>query len=194
MLAAEGFAVVGIDTSETLLAKASATAGGMRAHRQPVFELLDLREIARRFAGQVFDSIVCLGNTLPHVASQAEVASFLEGCHKLLRPGGLLTLQLIDYAGRIDGEVWSMPPVPVGAYLLERKNEMRDGHVSFELSLASCDSAERTRTMQVLLPLHRADVEAAAIAVGFELSWRLRSFTDGSGPNAGESYVVQFAR
>ncbi len=82
-LAAQGFAVVGFDASEGLLAQARAR------HPQIEFrhaELPDLRDVAPAS----FDNVFCKG-VLMHLP-RAEIAPAVRSTAALLKPGGLLLL------------------------------------------------------------------------------------------------------
>lgn len=44
-----------------------------------------------------YDAVLCLGNSLPHLQTQAELVQALRGMAAALRPGGLLVLQNLNY-------------------------------------------------------------------------------------------------
>jgi SAM-dependent methyltransferase len=44
-----------------------------------------------------FDLVLCMGNSLPHLLSDADLRATLEGFHRALAPGGLLGLHLLNY-------------------------------------------------------------------------------------------------
>jgi glycine/sarcosine N-methyltransferase len=91
-LAAQGFQVVGIDRSESMLAS---------AREEPVpenlqFVLGSITEVARLTEGQ-FGAAICLGNTLPHLVTDAELADMLSGLRARLAAGAPLLLQVLNY-------------------------------------------------------------------------------------------------
>ncbi len=45
-----------------------------------------------------FDAILCMGNSIPHVHEQAELEQTLRGFVELLNPGGIVAIQLLNYA------------------------------------------------------------------------------------------------
>jgi SAM-dependent methyltransferase len=52
-----------------------------------------------------FDLVVCLANSISGVGSVAILKKSLRGFHDVLRPGGSLVLQLLNYASIKEGEV-----------------------------------------------------------------------------------------
>ena len=45
-----------------------------------------------------FDAVLCMGNSLPHLLTYQELAQSLKNFSSVLRPGGILFLQLLNYA------------------------------------------------------------------------------------------------
>jgi SAM-dependent methyltransferase len=88
-LAQKGYEAVGADLSPAMIehARLGAAAAGVDV---PFFTagFGDLAAL-----GQTFDAILCLGNSLPHVLTDAELAAALADFAALLRPGGLLVAQ-----------------------------------------------------------------------------------------------------
>jgi glycine/sarcosine N-methyltransferase len=56
----------------------------------------DFRTLASRVAAP-FDAIFCLGNSLPHLLAEEDLGSALKNFHTLLRPGGVVILQILNY-------------------------------------------------------------------------------------------------
>jgi glycine/sarcosine N-methyltransferase len=117
-LARSGYRVVGTDISPAMirLAQAKATpSDGVSFH------VASLGDLSSRFPP--FDAALCLGNSLPHLLTDAELAAGLADLAASLRPGGLLLLHNLNYdrrwaarprwfgvdSGRLDGRqalVW----------------------------------------------------------------------------------------
>jgi SAM-dependent methyltransferase len=47
--------------------------------------------------GERFDAVLCLGNSLPHLLTQADLLAALKGMAGVLRPGGLFVTQNLNY-------------------------------------------------------------------------------------------------
>ena len=90
-LAQKGYAAAGADLSAAMVERArlNATAAGVQAR----FEAAGFGTLAQTFGKEAFDAVLCLGNSLPHVLSLAELAAAVEDFAACLRPGGLLIVQ-----------------------------------------------------------------------------------------------------
>lgn len=93
-LAAGGFAVAGADLSPGMIAQArlNAQAAGLAID----FQAVGFGELEKQFKQSPlfpFDALICLGNSLPHLLSEGEIAHALQDFYRCLRPGGLLILQ-----------------------------------------------------------------------------------------------------
>lgn len=93
-LAQRGYEVVGADLSPEMVARA-------RAHAEAVG--VPVRFVVAGFGalapavGSGFDALLCLGNSLPHLLTEADLAVALQDFAACLRPGGLLCLQDLNY-------------------------------------------------------------------------------------------------
>jgi SAM-dependent methyltransferase len=88
-LARRGHRVVGTDLSSAMveLAEQNAAVAGVDV----TFAKVGLGNLAA--LGRVFDSALCLGNSLPHVLTSSAVDEALTDFAAVLRPGGLLVIQ-----------------------------------------------------------------------------------------------------
>jgi len=57
------------------------------------FESAGFGQLAERFSESQFDLLLCLGNSLPHLLSAAELDAALKDFAACLRPGGMLLIQ-----------------------------------------------------------------------------------------------------
>lgn len=93
-LAKAGFHVTGSDLSPEMLRRCrekSAEAG-------VEIDLIesDIRALRSRIRGQ-FDAVVCMGNVLPHLMTDEAVALALANVHDVLKPAGLLIIEMRYY-------------------------------------------------------------------------------------------------
>jgi SAM-dependent methyltransferase len=89
VLASRGFTVTAVDTSDTLLKELGEGCAGM-----PVTTLqADLLDEPKFAALAPFELILCVGDTLTHLASMKEVDKLIRMAARLLAPGGALLLQ-----------------------------------------------------------------------------------------------------
>lgn len=101
MLAAMGASVTGADISEAMLDHARGRA------RDAGLDIRWVHGPMQDLAGQVegpFDAILCLGNSLPHLLDSHQLTRALAGFAKLLAPGGVVVLQLLNYARVLDNQ------------------------------------------------------------------------------------------
>lgn len=94
LLAQMGIQVVGTDLSSSMLAEAKkhADEAGVEVTWVPA----PMQELGQHIRGR-FDSVFCLGNSLPHLLTQADLLATLEAFHALLNPFGVLVIQLLNY-------------------------------------------------------------------------------------------------
>lgn len=89
-LAQRGYEVAGADLSAAMVSQARANAAA--AQVEVPFVQAGLGHLADNLPGP-WDAVLCLGHSLPHLLSAAEVAAALEDMARILRPGGLLLAQ-----------------------------------------------------------------------------------------------------
>jgi 2-polyprenyl-3-methyl-5-hydroxy-6-metoxy-1,4-benzoquinol methylase len=94
LLAQAGARVTAVDPSAELIELA-------RQHAQEAKVEIDLRVASMQSLASTidgaFDTVLCLGNTLPHLLTEEELESSLQGISQLLAPEGTLLLQLLNY-------------------------------------------------------------------------------------------------
>ncbi len=91
-LAEQGYEVVGVDSSETMLE--NAREGG--PFPRVAFVDGDIVQVGSLVEG-MFDGAICLGNTLPHVRERAALDAFLASLRARLREGAPFLLQILNY-------------------------------------------------------------------------------------------------
>ncbi len=173
-LAGEGYDVIGTDASPVMiaLARRKAAEAGLDAR----FETTDLSGLPNLTGLTPRDAVLCLGNSLPHLLTQDELAEALRAMGSALRPGGLLVLQNLNYdlrwekqprwfaaqGGVLDGEevlVWRFAD-----YLSAEER------IAFNIALFSKrDGRDWERQVHTTLqrPLFQRDLLAALDAAGF---------------------------
>lgn len=93
-LAAAGVEVTAIDPSEAMikLAQVNAANAGVKVDFMQATTVDMLADHKSKF-----DSILCLGNTLPHILDEEKLRGTMAAAKSLLAPGGHLILQLLNY-------------------------------------------------------------------------------------------------
>ncbi len=172
-LARWGYTVAGADASPGMIALARAKAAAEDLHAR--FAVADLADLPRLFADP-YDAVLCLGNSLPHLLSQEALVAALRGMAAVLRPGGILVLQNLNYdlrwrtrprffaaqGGVLDG-------VDVLVWRFADYDEAKE-QIAFHIALFR-KGAGRDWDVQVHTtpqrPLFRSDLLAALAAAGF---------------------------
>lgn len=90
-LAQCGFATAGADSSQGMVdrARENASSAGVQVH----FEKAEFGSLASAFGKATFEAVLCLGNSLPHLLSLADLSAALVDFAACLKTGGLLLVQ-----------------------------------------------------------------------------------------------------
>lgn len=105
-LAQRGYTSAGADLSAGMIAKAQANA--REAGVEVEFQRLGFGELSNAFKG--YDALLCLGNSLPHLLSEAEVSEALRDFAACLRPQGVLLIQNRNFDAVLERRERWMPP------------------------------------------------------------------------------------
>jgi SAM-dependent methyltransferase len=176
-LAERGYTVRGTDTSPVMIALARQKASALGL--DVVFAVADLTprpsSLREEEPAERYDAVLCLGNSLPHLLTQADLVAALRGMADRLRPDGLLILQNLNYdlrwrkqprwfmaqGGELEGQpvlVWRFADYDAPA-----------GRIQFHIALFRQEgknwAVEVHTTPQ--RPLFQADLLAALVEAGF---------------------------
>jgi SAM-dependent methyltransferase len=156
-------------------------AGRLRFHEA------DMRRLERIFSPDNFDVISCLGNTLVHLKGPEEIGAFLSQSAGLLRSGGSLILQILNYDYLLASRREDLPPVRTQRIeFLRRYRYPETGrHVVFATSIRDLETGEIRDDEVELYPLKKAELSQLLEKAGFGAP-RLFGGFDGS-PCAGDS-------
>jgi SAM-dependent methyltransferase len=211
-LAQWGYEVAGADVSPVMvdMARRKAAEAGLDAP----FAVTDLAGLSELAAGRTdddsalgvarlapYDAVLCLGNSLPHLLTQADLIAALRGMAAALKPGGLLVLQNLNYdlrwqkqprwfaaqGGTLDGRevlVWRFADY-----------DQLSGRISFHIALFSKTDAGWQVNVHTTphRPLFLSDLTAALAEAGFTAPrafGRMSLPLDPFDPNASPDLVV----
>ncbi len=180
-LARLGFVVTGIDLSPELIALGRRRAGAA------ALLAADMRRF-REAAPGPFERICCIGNSLPHLADETEVAALLADARAALVSGGSLVVQTVSFDRGPD--LAALPSLRAGDILFERRYLWQGGRVAFVATLSRPGAAPQSASVE-LLPLSSARLAALAREAGFA-DLRIAGGFDGS-PHTRESFLTVLA-
>jgi 2-polyprenyl-3-methyl-5-hydroxy-6-metoxy-1,4-benzoquinol methylase len=146
-LAERGYEVLGTDLSAGMIerARANARAAGLKAR----FAVAGLGELCQRTGG-AWDAALCLGNSLPHLLTPADLCLALNDLAACLRPGGLLLLQNRNFDAVLARQDWQMSPQShregQTEWLFARFYDLRpDGALTFHVLILRREGADPWR-------------------------------------------------
>lgn len=157
-----GYQIQGLELDESMVAIAK------QDYPDIPFIGENMLNIALRFASESQDGVVCFGNTLVHLDSLELMQSFLDSTYKVLKPGGKLLIQFINYDRIIDQHTTSLPPIDNDIISFDRSYELLSPtEISFTGCLTIKNNGKSSSSAQVLYPLRKASFEAMAHKTGF---------------------------
>jgi len=119
-LVSDGYDAVGLEYVPELIGYPERTIEG-DMHKLP-------------FEDESFDTVVCMGNTLVHSITPDSV---LREFSRVLRKGGRLLLQILNYDRILIKRPESLPVINAGNIKFERRYEYNDNYISFKGKLIS---------------------------------------------------------
>ena len=172
-LAEKGFEVVGVDVSDTMLARAREDD----VPKGVTFIQGDLAHVDSVVSGQ-FGGAICLGNTLVHITQYATLVELLRGVRKVLLPGAPLVIQVLNYERLVHDGQRCLPMTFIQddegeAIFLRVMTHKPDGGVVFTPAMLRYrpDGEPALEVMTAHnVPLHgwkRAELETALDSAGF---------------------------
>lgn len=75
------------------------------------FRLADMQDLKKIFTNRKFNTIVCYGNTLPHLPDITSVALFFQSVNTLLHDNGKFLFQIINYDRIINQKIPGLPTI-----------------------------------------------------------------------------------
>jgi glycine/sarcosine N-methyltransferase len=172
-LAKLGFTVSGADLSAGMIQKARANAQAEGVDVR--FEAVGFGGLAGLFGQEAFDAVLCLGNSLPHLLSPADLASALHDFAACLSPGGMLLVQDRNFDAVLkQQERWMEPQSHRegdAEWVFLRFYDYRpDGLLSFNvITLRREGQGVWTQSIgeTLLNPLRQSELSQALAAAGF---------------------------
>jgi SAM-dependent methyltransferase len=170
-LAKAGYTVAAADLSAAMVARARANARAAGVD-------LDVQAVGfgalQGAFGASFDAVLCLGNSLPHALTDADLAAALADMAAVLRPGGTLLMQQRNFDRVLARRERFMPPEahasPEAEWLFMRFYDWEGERLRFNvvrLQRAAGQDWEARVSHTWLRPRTRAELDAALRVAGF---------------------------
>ena len=126
----------------------------------------------KALSGRLFDLVYCIGNSLVHLPDEEAVGKALREMHKLLKPGGHLVLQIINYDRILDQHIDSLPSIvnkETGLVFTRDYEVLSDARIAFTTTLTvSGENDDKPRKQTVtLLPLRSQVLRKVVSEAGF---------------------------
>lgn len=137
---------------------------------QPEFTQMDMLKIAEKYAPASIDNIVCFGNTLVHLNGLEEINAFILAAKKVLKPGGKLLVQTINYDRILNQEIKSLPTIKRESIEFVRNYNFLPAinRIEFETILSNSDTKQEIKNNIKLYPLLKAEIHNILLEAGFE--------------------------
>jgi len=157
MLARRSAQVIGFDSDSKMI--------DVAMEKQPQalnlkFKVGDLVDELKSFEENRYDGILCFGNTLVHLVNKEKITQFIKQSSQLLKSGGKLLIQIINYDRIVRDSVDLLPTLNTDNYEFIRKYHTQpDGLINFETVLSAKYTCEQTVNSVLLLPLKKQELE-----------------------------------
>jgi SAM-dependent methyltransferase len=115
-LAERGHRVTGIDLDAAMIQSARGKAQDL--DEAPDFRVMDMLSMTASI-DYGFDLIFCIGNSLVHLETDEQIGLLLADCRTLLRSGGVLVVQIINYDRILAQGLTSLPTLRDDSITLE---------------------------------------------------------------------------
>jgi len=193
-LAANGWRAVGWEPCAAMLEIARRKARERRLDAS--FEPFVMQDATTRLEPRSVDLALCLGNTLPHLGGEDELARFIADLSAVLAPGGAVALQLLNYERVLrilaSGE-YRFPTLRARDASLERSYALAsDGGLEFRVVIDS--SGGRFSETNRLSPFTRDAVASRLASSGFERIASRSGWDRESFDQAEDDYLIVVAR
>jgi len=170
-LAGRAYRVTGIDFDEEMISRAAEKAGddGAFSGASVNFMQMDMLKIDKKFSPGSFDAVLCFGNTLVHLTEPDKIAGFLKAVSRVLVPGGVFLLQIINYDRILDQSVAKLSTIENEHIRFERNYglDLESGLILFHTRLTAKKTGEVIENTIPLYPLRAGRLREFLEEAGF---------------------------
>jgi len=136
----------------------------------PKVKIGNMLELTNQFNSQEFSIITCFGNTLVHLPFESDIHTFISQSFQLLKAGGKLLLQIINYDRIIENKVDSLPTIDNEKVNFIRAYEyLKDiNKINFKTKLTIKENNQVIDNAQLLIPIRSSELVTILKEVGFK--------------------------
>lgn len=180
----------GIDPDEAMLRTARLKASAQQVGTW--FINAGMLDLCTEFGPASVDRLICFGNTLPHLADDDEVKEFARQSRQILKPGGLLLIQIINYDRILDQRLGGLPTIDNADITFERIYEYPDNpsHVRFLTRLTIKSTGDVIENEVPLLALRHARLREILQISGFSEFREFGSFKKDSFTSDYQPFII----
>jgi len=196
--------LVGIDTDAEMLQLAkikslnvkAAFQGDWRDHGNPVFLQKGMLDIEEEFMEASFGSVICLGNTLVHLSSKEEIKEMLRQAFLVLKPGGRIFIQIINYDRIFDQMLPGLPTIETDIIKFERIYRYQEDstHVAFHTVLSNKKTGTVIENEVLLLALRPWELRGLMLESGFVEIGEFGSFKKEAFISDSQAFIISGLR
>jgi len=168
-LARNGSQVWAFDFDDEMVSLAEQKKISLGLIEFPVFSQSDMRLIEQNYPARFFDAVTCFGNTIVHLINNEEISLFLNGAYMVLKPGGKLLLQLLNYESILKDKPASLPLIENEQVRFDRFYEF-PGHlewINFITRLEVKQNGQIIENNVKLYPLTKEKLDTLLLQSGF---------------------------
>ena len=171
-MAEKGFDVTGLDLDENMIELAKKKIALRKESKEaglPHFVPGNMLYLSKHLR-EKFHGVFCIGNSLVHLDSDEKLKTGLNEAAGILKPGGVLIIQIVNYDRILEQNIKELPPIVVKnkkvvfrrLYQYDKINQVI--HFTGELSVEGKGSFRETVP---LIPLRREKLHAILVDTGF---------------------------
>jgi glycine/sarcosine N-methyltransferase len=153
-LAKSGYDVIGIDLNNRMIDIAKGNIKNLRHKIEfHIMNMLNMDKLG------IFDLVLCFGNTLPHLRSEAEVDNFFITANRGIRDNGAFIFQILNYdkilsEGKIEFRI-----IENDSFIFRRNYTFPEsGLISFNIEFEDKTTGSVYSNSTDLLPLRQAQL------------------------------------
>ena len=170
-LANVGYSMSGLEFDENMLDLAR------RKSNDVCWKQGDMREIDQLFQGEIFNGIICFGNTLVHLSNKKDIEIFLRKAYDLLHLDGIIAIQTINYSRIINQEIDHLPTIENDKiqFIRNYTASRNPRNIEFQTTLMIKETNEIIENKINLFPIFPEELNELMHKIGFS---RIQEFSD----------------